>query len=78
MIDRVTQRFTRSLEHTLKRKVTKDEVRWWFEEQSRYLTYGSQFLSFNSKENVGKKVLLLTLELPPNVKDYSWVNYEVL
>lgn len=61
MIDRVTQRFTKSLENMLKRKVTKDEVRWWFEEQSRYFTYGSKFLSFNSKENVGKKVLLLTL-----------------
>lgn len=72
----VTQSVARSLKRTLKHNVTADELRWWLEERSRCLTYVSLFI-FKQQIKYGEKVSSPTLELPPDVEDYSWVDDEV-
>lgn len=55
-------RFIRSLECRFKHKINIDKMKWWLEEQSRYMIYGRHFLSLNNHEETVKDLQSLDLE----------------
>lgn len=73
-------RFTlaRSLEHLFNREVFENDVKWWFNQRSRCMTYSKHFSSPNCEKDMEKRVSPSMLELLDDATHYPWLSEELL